>query len=193
MANEGICLCVYVLNNLKNQLLCQSREHTLWNTPVLGDVTNSLKSGPLGNCSTCCALEFRAAFALRPTCSNTSDRVWCKKQNTLLSGRQGFTLLTNLGSWTLQLLCWTFLRVHTSVGLFHFLFFTLNVLRLLLEFADQLLHAKHCERCFTYTAGNLTASFIFHLTRYPVNTKESLNEAVRYDSKFSGSRKSTGF
>ena len=42
------------------------------------------------------------------------------------------------------------------------------------------------ERCFTYTAGS-TASFIFHLPRYPVNTKESLKEAVRYDSKFSGS------
>ena len=46
--------------------------------------------------------------------------------------------------------------------------------------------AKHCKKCFTYTAGN-TARFIFHLTRYLVNTKESLKEAVRYDSKFSGS------
>lgn len=166
-------------------MLCQPREHNLWNTPVWGDVTNSLKSGLFGNCSP--AVLYNSGLLLHwgPLAPKYVTEYGAKSKAQSLLGDRAL-LLISLGSWTLQLLCWTFHRVCSSVRLFHFLFFTLNVLRLLSQFADQLLHAKHCKKCFTYTAGN-TARFIFHLTRYLVNTKESLKEAVRYDSKFSGS------
>lgn len=172
-----------MLKAIKKNNCCAGHESTPCRIPAVGNVTDSLRSISLRNCSSCPVLKPMTAFALKLPCfwhtwqgmlgnpeHTPSWETWHYSVDQLWLMNSPDALL-NLPWSTQQCRTLPLSLIHSQ---------SLKVAR----GNCWLLHVCKALGKVVYLHAGSTASYIFHPTRQSVNTKEWLKEAVRQDSKF---------